>query len=154
MPIFLLRHAKAGSRSTWIGDDTVRPLTEAGWAQAQVIAERLAAQSPSALWTSPYLRCVQTLEPLAEVTGLEIVVEHRLSEATPLELSLAALEDAPDGAVLCSHGDVIPDIVDALVRRGMDLDASMRPPRKGSVIVLHHVNRLFTRAEYRERPVT
>lgn len=153
MPIYLVRHAKAGNRSAWIGDDTLRPLTDAGLAQSRVIAERLAAVGPVALWTSPYLRCMQTLEPLAELTGLEVVVDGRLAEETPLERSLAAIEDAPDGTVMCSHGDVIPDIVDGLVRRGMSLDASMRPPRKGSVIVLHHVNKLFTRAEYWERPV-
>lgn len=151
--MFLVRHAKAGSRSTWIGDDAVRPLTDAGHAQAVAIAERLLPFAPVALWTSPYLRCVQTLEPLAERTGLELVVDGRLAEETPLERSLAAIEDAPDGTVMCSHGDVIPDIVDGLVRRGMTLDPSMRPPRKGSVIVLHHVNKLFTRAEYWERPL-
>ncbi len=152
MPIFLVRHAHAGSRSTWIDDDTIRPLSPRGEAQSRIIAERLAAHAPSVLWSSPYLRCVSTLEPLAELTGLTVVCENRLAEDTPLEKSLAVLDDAPDNAVLCSHGDVIPDVVNALIRRGMDVDAAMRSPRKGSVIVLHHVNKLFTHAEYWERP--
>lgn len=152
MPIFLVRHAKAGSRSTWIGDDTARPLTPEGRQQADILAQRLLEHHPSVLWSSPYLRCVQTLEPLSALAGIEVISENRLAEDTPLEKSLAVLDDAPDNAVLCSHGDVIPDIVNGLIRRGMDVDASMRSPKKGSVIVLHHVNKLFTHAEYWEHP--
>jgi phosphohistidine phosphatase SixA len=130
----------------------VRPLTQVGLAQSKIIAERLLAHHPSALLSSPYVRCVQTLEPLAEIAGLEIVIDERLTEESPLEKSLAVLEDVPDNAVLCSHGDVIPDLVNGLIRRGMEVDASMRSPRKGSIIVLHHVNKLFTHAEYWDRP--
>lgn len=154
VPLFLVRHAKAGNRSAWIGDDTIRPITESGLRQAEAIADRLAPLSPTALLSSPYLRCVQTLEPLAERTGLTIEVEGRIGEESPLERALAALEDAPDNAVLCSHGDVIPEVVDALIRRGMTVGADMVAPRKGSVIVLHHVNGLFTRAEYWGPPST
>ncbi len=152
MPIFLVRHAKAGSRSTWEGDDIVRPLTQVGLAQSKIIAERLLTHQPSVLLSSPYVRCVQTLEPLAEIAGLEIVIDERLTEESPLEKSLAVLEDVPDNAVLCSHGDVIPDLVNGLIRRGIEVDAAMRSPRKGSIIVLHHVNKLFTHAEYWDRP--
>jgi broad specificity phosphatase PhoE len=130
----------------------VRPLTPVGLAQSKIIAERLLTHQPSMLLSSPYVRCVQTLEPLAETAGLEIVIDERLTEESPLEKSLAVLEDVPDNAVLCSHGDVIPDLVNGLIRRGMEVDASMRSPRKGSIIVLHHVNKLFTHAEYWDRP--
>jgi len=130
----------------------VRPLTQVGLAQSKIIAEHLLAHQPSVLLSSPYVRCVQTLEPLAEMAGLEIVIDERLTEESPLEKSLAVLEDVPDNAVLCSHGDVIPDLVNGLIRRGMEVDASMRSPRKGSIIVLHHVNKLFTHAEYWDRP--
>lgn len=154
MPLYLVRHAKAGNRSTWTEDDVVRPLTQAGLRQSKIIAERLLLHQTAVLLSSPYLRCVQTLEPLAEMTGLEIVIDERLTEESPLEKSLAVLEDVADNAVLCSHGDVIPDLVNGLIRRGMEVDASMRSPRKGSIIVLHHVNKLFTHAQYWEAPVT
>ena len=131
----------------------VRPLTQVGLAQSKIIAERLLTHQPSMLLSSPYVRCMQTLEPLAEIAGLEIVIDERLTEESPLEKSLAVLEDVPDNAVLCSHGDVIPDLVNGLIRRGMEVDALMRSPRKGSIIVLHHVNKLFTHAEYWDRPV-
>jgi 8-oxo-dGTP diphosphatase len=130
----------------------VRPLTPVGLSQSTIIAERLLVHQPSVLLSSPYVRCVQTLEPLAEIAGLEIVIDERLTEESPLEKSLAVLEDVPDNAVLCSHGDVIPDLVNGLIRRGMEVDASMRSPRKGSIIVLHHLNKLFTHAEYWDRP--
>ena len=153
MPIYLVRHAKAGNRSTWTEDDHIRPLSEPGRAQANALAQLLARLSPTVLLSSPYLRCTQTLEPLAEATGLQIVIDERLTEESPLEKSLAVMDDVADNAVLCSHGDVIPDLVNGLIRRGMEVDASMRSPRKGSVIVLHHVNKLFTHAEYWDAPL-
>jgi len=152
MPIYLVRHAKAGNRSTWTEDDHIRPLSEPGRAQANALAQLLARLSPTVLLSSPYLRCTQTLEPLAEATGLQIVIDERLTEESPLEKSLAVMDDVADNAVLCSHGDVIPDLVNGLIRRGMEVDASMRSPRKGSVIVLHHVNKLFTHAQYWDAP--
>ena len=152
MPIYLVRHAKAGNRSTWEGNDVVRPLTQAWLRQSKIIAERLLLHQPTVLLSSPYVRCLQTLEPLAETTGLEIQIDERLAEESPLEKSLAVLDDVADNAVLCSHGDVIPDLVNGLIRRGMEVDASMRSPRKGSIIVLHHVNKLFTHAQYWDGP--
>ena len=79
-------------------------------------------------------------------------IDERLTTESPREKSLAVLEDVPDSAVLYSHGDVIPDLVNGHIRRGMKVDASMRSPRNGSIIVLHHVNKLFTHAEYWDRP--
>ena len=154
MPIYLVRHAKAGSRSAWIGDDRDRPLVDNGWEQAQALATRLSVLNPSVLWSSPHLRCQQTLQPLGKVCGLEIVIDSRLKEESPLEKSLAVLDDAPDNAVLCSHGDVIPDAVNGLIRRGMDVDNIPRALKKGSVFVLHRENGVYIRAEYWEAPKT
>lgn len=152
MPIYLVRHAKAGSRSTWTSDDRERPLVDSGWQQAHALSSRLACLNPSVLWSSPYLRCHQTLQPLSELCGLDVVIDSRLEEESPLEKSLAVLDDAPDNAVLCSHGDVIPDAVNGLIRRGMDVDNIPRSLKKASVFVLHRENGLFIRAEYWEPP--
>ena len=151
--IHLVRHAHAGSRSAWIGDDRDRPLSDKGFAQARLVAERLAPLAPTAIISSPHLRCVQTLEQLALACETSVVHDTRLQEDSPLELSLAALEDAPDGAVLCSHGDVIPDVVNALIRRGMDMGSAPLALRKASMFVLHRVNGLYTHAEYVDPPV-
>jgi broad specificity phosphatase PhoE len=98
------------------------------------------------------LRCQQTLQPLGKVCGLEIVIDSRLKEESPLEKSLAVLDDAPDNAVLCSHGDVIPDAVNGLIRRGMDVADIPRALKKASVFVLHRENGVYIRAEYWEPP--
>ena len=118
MSVFIVRHAKAGSRPHWDGDDEARPLSKNGWRQAEALAKRLAGESVSGLWSSPSVRCVQTVEPLGRALDVEIRIEPRLAEGTDLEGSLALLAEVPDGAVLCSHGDVIPELLDGLVRRG------------------------------------
>jgi len=135
MAIYVVRHAKAGERRVWTGDDIDRPLSKAGWEQSRMLAPRLAKHEPSVLLSSPYVRCVQTLEPLADLVGLEITVEHRICEYEPFEPVLELLAEVPDHAVLCSHGDVIPSTIAALERRGMEI-TSAAEWRKASVWVI------------------
>jgi broad specificity phosphatase PhoE len=70
--------------------------------------------------SSPYVRCVQTVEPLAEALGLEVQLDERLKEG---EGGAAAELLREDGVVCCTHGD----IVEALVGRGL---------KKGAAVVL------------------
>ena len=132
---YLVRHAKAGSRHRWEGDDRDRPLSRAGIDQAEAIADRLEAAGVTGLYSSPYARCMQTLEPLAERLGAKVHPDDRLAEGTPLPEVLTLLEEVGPGAVLCSHGDVIPELIEALVRRGAEIDT---PPewRKASIWLL------------------
>lgn len=118
MTLHLVRHAKAGSRSNWEGDDHLRPLSAKGWKQAEALADALAMRAPSVLLSSPYLRCIQTLEPLGARCDLDVMPDDRLAEGAPFEPVLELLAAVPDGAVLCSHGDLIPDTMAALERRG------------------------------------
>ena len=136
MSVFVVRHGKAGHRSNWDGDDRERPLTRAGQGQAQAIAGRLAAEDLTSLWSSPFVRCMQTLEPLAERTGLSIMADDRLAEGTPLEATLDLIEQAGDGAVLCTHGDVLTDVMNTLLRRGTELTTAPEW-RKGAIWVLN-----------------
>ena len=133
--LYLVRHAKAGERRLWEGDDMERPLSPKGWKQADLVAQRLVELDVSTLHSSPYLRCIQTLEPLAERLGSTIEVEQRLCEEEPFEPVLDLLAEAPAGAVMCSHGDIIPATLAALERRGTEIRT---PPdwRKASVWVL------------------
>jgi phosphohistidine phosphatase SixA len=117
--VYFVRHAKAGHRSRWDGDDRERPLSRAGRHQAKLIAARLAARTTTTLVSSPFARCMQTLEPLATLTGATVVADDRLAEEQPFEPVLALLADLPDSSVLCSHGDVIPETIAALERRGL-----------------------------------
>ena len=133
--LYLVRHAKAGERRLWDGDDLDRPLSPKGWKQAELLASRLAATDVSALYSSPYVRCVQTLEPLADRLGTKVEIDQRLSEDEPFEPLLEMLAKVPDGSVLSSHGDIIPATMVALERRGTEIRT---PPdwRKASVWVL------------------
>lgn len=133
--IYLVRHAKAGERRTWESDDIDRPLSGAGWQQSEALATRLAPKKPSVLLSSPYRRCIQTLEPLGSALGLEVEVDQRLCEDEPFEPVLDLLGELPDRAVLCSHGDIIPATIAALVRRGMEIQ-STPDWRKASTWVL------------------
>jgi 8-oxo-dGTP diphosphatase len=140
----LVRHAKAGSRYDYVGDDRERPLSKKGWAQAQAIADRLASLPPSRLLASPYLRCRQTLEPLAERWATTVVPDARLAEGAGYHVALELLQAMPTGSVACSHGDVIPAVIDALLRRGAELTAEP-DPRKGVTWELHRVDGEFVR---------
>lgn len=133
--LYLVRHAKAGERRLWEGDDMERPLSAKGWKQSELLAERLAELGVSTLHSSPYLRCVQTLEPLAGRLARSIAVDKRLCEDEPFEPVLDMLAEVPDGAVLSSHGDIIPATIAALERRRTQVRT---PPdwRKASVWVL------------------
>lgn len=139
MSVYVVRHAKAGSRRDWDGDDSERPLSTAGWRQADELAARLAGETISVLWSSPSVRCVQTLEPLGRALDLKVVADPRLSEGSEIKDTLAVLGDVPDGAVLCSHGDVITELISGLVRRGTHV-AGEPDWRKGAIWVLSAPN--------------
>ncbi|MGA9275470.1 SixA phosphatase family protein [Ilumatobacter sp.] len=117
--IYLVRHAKAGERRLWTGDDVDRPLSKRGWKQSAAVAKRLSAKKTTSLYSSSYVRCMQTLEPLAELTGQKVHTESRLFEDEPFEPVLELLGEVENGSVLCSHGDIIPATIQALHRRGM-----------------------------------
>lgn len=116
--LYLVRHAKAGNRSEWNGDDSTRPLTGKGRRQAIAIAQRLTQLGVGSVLSSPAVRCVQTVEPLANSLGGKVELRDELAEGAGFERAITLLTSLPDGSVLCSHGDVIPETIDALVRRG------------------------------------
>jgi 8-oxo-dGTP diphosphatase len=146
--IYLIRHAKAGSRSAWTESDSTRPLDDSGLRQSAAIAQHWGHAAPIAVFSSPRLRCVQTVTPLADRFGMEVQVEPDIEEDTPFERALRVVEDAADGTVFCSHGDVIPDVIDALIRRGMNVNGMSGALRKGAMFVLHRENGRFVTADY------
>ena len=86
MKLYVVRHVKAGSRTSWDGDDDrERPVSKSGCRQADAIAARLAPEGVSQLVSSPYARCVQSLEPLAAILGLSVREDERLAEGAALE---------------------------------------------------------------------
>src|SRR3954451_13248239 len=104
MPVFVIRHAYAGERAAWVGPDIERPLDDLGREQAEEIARVAAEQPLTRLVSSPAVRCVETLGPLADKVGLTIDVDGRLAEGAQSADVLAVLAEVPDDAVLCVHG--------------------------------------------------
>ena len=133
--LYVVRHSKAGERRLWTGDDIDRPLSKKGWKQSELVGKRLAKLGPSTLVSSPYVRCIQTLEPLGKAIDANVKVNQRLCEDETFEPVLELLRELPGGSVLSTHGDIIPATMQALTRRGMKMNT---PPdwRKAAVWVL------------------
>ena len=156
--VLLVRHAKAGSRSKWHGEDAVRPLDGTGQRQAGGLRETLRWFGPTAVRSAEPLRCRQTVAPLAADLGLPVEVEPALSEETyekdpagGLDRVLAAAA-AGGVTVLCSQGGVIPDLLAALsalhgVRPGRR-SGSKIPARKSSAWALSFVDGRLQAADY------
>ncbi|MFN2608817.1 MAG: histidine phosphatase family protein [Acidimicrobiales bacterium] len=149
MAVYLVRHGKAGSRRDWSGPDRERPLTDGGQDQARALVTLLADQRLAAVVSSPYLRCVQTVEPLAAKVGVRVEESPALAEGADLEATLELVRRlAPDGAVLCTHGDVIPAVLDALATQdGADVGPEWRWA-KGSVWELEGAHGRIVTARY------
>jgi 8-oxo-dGTP diphosphatase len=149
MAIHLVRHANAGSRPDWHQPDDLRPLTSAGLVQATTVADALADRGVERILSSRYVRCVQTVQPLADRLGIEVEVHRALAEEASLEQSWALLEDLAASAgeiVVCSHGNVIPSLLDRLQRRGIAVDGAEWSCAKGSIWTVEVETGTFTRA--------
>jgi 8-oxo-dGTP diphosphatase len=123
--ILLVRHASAGSRHDWEGDDRERPLDERGRAQAEGLVGRLQQHPIDAILTSPYRRCVETVEPLARARGLEVELRPELGEELQHTDGFALVRSlAGRDVVVCGHG-------------GLEAVAASPPKwKKGAVFVL------------------
>ncbi len=109
MTSVLLRHAAAGDRDRWDGDDVHRPLDERGRRESEALVELLRPFGVRRVVSSPYVRCVQTVEPLAAALGLPLELDDRLREGEG-GAALDLIQE--DGVVVCTHGDVVRELVD------------------------------------------
>jgi 8-oxo-dGTP diphosphatase len=124
--VLLIRHARAGDRDRWTGDDRLRPLDERGRRQARAMVGPLSGYGVTRIVSSPYVRCVQTLEPIAAHLGVTIEHDPAIAEGVPVEKARALIARlGPGPVVLCTHGDVM----EALVGDG-------EPKKKGSTWLL------------------
>jgi broad specificity phosphatase PhoE len=150
MTVYLVRHAKAVRRADWAGTDRLRPLTAGGHRQAFRLVEHLDDVALARVIASPLLRCRQTVEPLAARRGLALESDPRLTEGGSIDGARELLAELGEAsAVLCSHGDLIPRLLDRLHEEGLVIDDELQC-EKGSIWVLEEPG--FARARYLPAP--
>lgn len=148
MSVLLIRHAHASARKDWVGDDHLRPLSGKGRRQAQGLVELVEPFAPQRVLSSPYTRCLQTMEPLAAHLSLRVEPIKELGEGGGLAALALVRALADEKVALCTHGDVIPEVLVALADEDR-LDLGQRPRQaKGSTWVLDAHAGTFVRATY------
>jgi 8-oxo-dGTP diphosphatase len=119
MPHLLIRHGSAGDPDAWTGDDRARPLDDVGRAQARALVGLLEPYPLARVLTSPYLRCVQTVEPLAVARRLPVEYRHELGDDADAGDALALIRRLhAEPAALCSHGDLIRALLGEELEKG------------------------------------
>ena len=154
-PLVLVRHSKSRPRSRWKGDDRLRPLDAVGREQSDDMARILGAYGVEQVVSSSSVRCVQTVEPYAARLGTRIRAKDSLSEEGfaadpgPAVTHLHKLLDRARPVVVCTHGPVLPTLLEVLRSRLRAdsacsasaneelMSAGTSSMRKGEVLVAH-----------------
>lgn len=151
--LLLVRHAKAGKRSAYHGEDRLRPLDKIGRRHAREAAATFATFAPQRVVAADRVRCQQTVAPLAALLDTEIQVLPEFSDEAYLQnpkrarTSLYDLAELPGSSVICSQGTTIPGLLADLRAPG-----SSYPTRKGSLWVLMLDERRVLSADYYPHP--
>jgi phosphohistidine phosphatase SixA/ADP-ribose pyrophosphatase YjhB (NUDIX family) len=149
--ILLVRHAKAGKRSEWRGNDKDRPLDPVGRAQAERLVGLLSVFAPDRIVSAEPVRCIETVRPLADRLGLPVQVdpvfgdESFMRSPAATEDALLALAKPGRVTVVCSQGTTIPNMIDRLGRGVRASDT-----RKGAVWALSFVDGNVVSSDYYE----
>ncbi len=156
--LLIVRHATAGRRSRYKGDDRNRPLDKHGRAQAESLVGLLLAFGATDLHAADRVRCHQTVEPLADELGVSIKDEPALTEEAYADNKKRARARVIDIAeksgtrVICTQGKVIPDLISWWCdSAGIKPDKSRN--RKGSVWVLSLVGEKLVAADHIGSPL-
>ncbi|BBZ05149.1 NUDIX hydrolase [Mycolicibacterium chitae] len=156
--VLIVRHATAGQKSKYRGDDRKRPLDKNGRAQAESLVGLLLAFGASELHAADRVRCHQTIEPLADEIGAPISNEPALTEEAYNEhpkrgrarvLEIAATSRTP---VICTQGKVIPDLI-AWWCESAGLTPETSRNKKGSVWILSLDGEKLIAADHVESPL-
>jgi 8-oxo-dGTP pyrophosphatase MutT (NUDIX family)/phosphohistidine phosphatase SixA len=125
VPFVVLRHASAGHKNDWTGDDLLRPLDFKGQSEARTLVRLLSCFGPVRVISSPAARCLATVEPYAGHVGAPVVAEPALmlprrtnfdysdNKIPHSEVIGAVRALLADGipTVICAHRENIPDIM-------------------------------------------
>lgn len=153
--LIILRHTKALERGDWDEEDSQRTLSEQGLQQAQALILHFQPFSLEEIYTSNYLRCVQTVTPLAEARGISITHVPSLNEETfeadpTRSIAFAnALKQDEKNILICSHNPVIPTMLRGILNtklKNKDLiklepgDAWIIHRIRGEIVGLDYLN--------------
>jgi 8-oxo-dGTP diphosphatase len=131
--LLLVRHAHAGGKYRWEGPDSLRPLSAAGQAEAAGLLVRLEDYPLERILSSPTVRCQQTVQPLARDRYLGVECHPALGVDADLAVVLALLGDLQaQNAVVCTHGEVIGQVLTRLVVDGLTVDQPLVWPKGSS----------------------
>lgn len=131
--VYLVRHCRAAGQSPDV------PLTHEGFAQAERLADFLAPVGVEQIVSSPYVRAVQSVTPLARRLGLPLETDERFGEwvlaGEPVPDYLTAIQAAFADPSLSYPGG---ETGAALTERAMaGLEAVRQHPAKVTVVALH-----------------
>lgn len=154
MRIVVVRHGQAEPKKGWTGRDDDRPLVGRGRRQADLLDKVVGGDRPSRVISSPALRCVQTVQPLADRHGVAVEVDDALGTdagqaATDLCHQLISSGTADDNILLCTHREVL---VDLMPRLSKDFRRKLghRPPgAKGGAWLLRFEGGRLLKVDYR-----
>jgi 8-oxo-(d)GTP phosphatase len=116
VPCVLLRHASAGHKNSWPGDDLLRPLDDRGMVDAQTLARLLACYAPVRVISSAAERCLGTVRPYAERIGAAIEAEPAFTvraqahddRTEAARQRMTGLLAYPAPMVVCAHRENMP----------------------------------------------
>ena len=155
----LVRHARAGSKARYKGDDAERPLDSVGVRQAAALVPLIQAYGGTDGFTAERARCVQTIAPWAESVGVDLALEPTLTEEgyaqdpdKGRQRAREIIASTSGVPVICSQGKVIPNLMEWWAESdGVEL--SRTRSRKASVWVLSFVGGVLVAADYTDSPL-
>jgi 8-oxo-dGTP pyrophosphatase MutT (NUDIX family)/phosphohistidine phosphatase SixA len=118
VPLVFLRHASAGSKAHWSGNDLDRPLDARGAADADRLAGLLACFGSFRVITSAAERCVATVRPYAAASGAPVEIELAFTVRpgdgqARAAGAVAEIVAAGQPTVICAHGENLPALLTA-----------------------------------------
>jgi 8-oxo-(d)GTP phosphatase len=153
----LVRHGHAGSKDEWRRADKLRPLSPRGHRQAEWLCDLLVPFKPVRILSSPHLRCIQTVQPLADRLELEIERSRALTPNAPTKALTLVRELSASGTrgglVVCTHGEIMGSVLAELSKvDGVRVERRL-PGLKGCVWFLTFRGGRLVEARYERPPI-
>jgi broad specificity phosphatase PhoE len=147
--VLLVRHGQSrGNAERRFGGHSPTPLSELGHRQAEATGRALAREGVTAIYSSDLLRAVQTAEPLARETGLDVNETDALRERSVGLMEGLTFEEAAaahpeeyaallrrDFEHVLSGGESYRQLLD---RAAAELDRAVERHRGGAVALFSH----------------